>query len=83
MEGKLCEVLEESNQRSGGILWIFFTGRGPYPPFQMMCCGGCCGNKSNDFLPKGEKEAGGYWEGAVESQYNKRSNSDNMLTHFQ
>ena len=59
------------------------TGRGTYPPCQIMWCRGCYANQSNDVLPNGEKEVEGCWEGGRESVYEAGRNEDHMITHFQ
>ena len=61
-EGEMREVLEGGTQRSGYIFGNFCTGRGPYPPYQMMWCGGCYADESDKFPPKWERQVEVYWE---------------------
>ena len=61
----------------------FCTGRGPYPPCQMMWCVCCYTDELDNIFPYGERGVEGYWESEVERRYEAVSNVDQLLTHFQ
>ena len=44
-----------------GIICVnFYVGRGQYPPYRGVCCGGCYVKHPKDEFPKYGNESGGY-----------------------